>query len=95
VKRAGVVEPRGRRPRWQPSSPPKVDAKVLNDVWSMDYKGWFRVGDGTRCDPLTATQGSVPRVRDAAIHVGAEVYELAEHSYGRTSRRAAFVRTAV
>jgi transposase InsO family protein len=19
----------------------------------MDYKGWFRVGDGTRCDPLT------------------------------------------
>jgi transposase InsO family protein len=22
-------------------------------MWSMDYKGWFRVGDGTRCDPLT------------------------------------------
>ncbi len=19
----------------------------------MDYEGWFRVGDGTRCDPLT------------------------------------------
>ena len=24
-----------------------------NDAWSIDYKGWFRVGDGTRCDPLT------------------------------------------
>jgi hypothetical protein len=24
-----------------------------NELWSMDYKGWFRVGDGTRCDPLT------------------------------------------
>jgi len=22
-------------------------------VWSIDYKGWLVVGDGTRCDPLT------------------------------------------
>ena len=21
----------------------------------MDFKGWFRLGDGTRCDPLTMT----------------------------------------
>jgi hypothetical protein len=30
-----------------------VDAGEPNDVWSIDYKGWFRVGDGTRCDPMT------------------------------------------
>ena len=30
-----------------------VPALAPNDVWSIDYKGWFRVGDGTRCDPLT------------------------------------------
>jgi hypothetical protein len=30
-----------------------VDARAPNDVWSMDYKGWVLVGDGTRCDPLT------------------------------------------
>lgn len=24
-----------------------------NDVWSVDYKGWFRTADGTRVDPLT------------------------------------------
>lgn len=24
-----------------------------NEVWSFDYKGWFWLGDGTRCDPLT------------------------------------------
>lgn len=24
-----------------------------NDVWSVDFKGWFRTGDGTRVDPLT------------------------------------------
>ena len=30
-----------------------VEAHEPNDVWSIDYKGWFRVGDGTRCDPMT------------------------------------------
>jgi transposase InsO family protein len=53
LKRAGVVEPRRMRPRRQPSAPPLVAARAPNDVWSIDYKGWFRVGDGTRCDPLT------------------------------------------
>ena len=49
LKRAGCVTPRGRRQRRQPSAPPVVEAAVPNDVWSMDYKGWFRTGDGTRC----------------------------------------------
>lgn len=53
LKRAGLVKVRGRRARRQPSSPPVVEATAPNDVWSIDYKGWFRVGDGTRCDPLT------------------------------------------
>src|SRR5688572_4861463 len=53
LKRAGVVTPRRARGRRQPSSPPVVEATAPNDVWSIDYKGWFRVGDGTRCDPLT------------------------------------------
>jgi len=30
-----------------------VEADHANAVWSIDYKGWFKVGDGTRCDPLT------------------------------------------
>jgi transposase InsO family protein len=53
LRRAGVVEPRGKRVRRQPSRPPTVAALEANDVWSIDYKGWFVVGDGTRCDPLT------------------------------------------
>jgi hypothetical protein len=28
-------------------------AAAPNDVWTADFKGWFRTGDGTRCDPLT------------------------------------------
>lgn len=54
LNRAGLVCPRRRRSRRrQPSAPPVVLALEPNDAWSMDYKGWFRVGDGTRCDPLT------------------------------------------
>jgi len=53
LKRAGVVDDRGSRRRRFPSVRPKVVAVAPNDVWSADYKGWFRLGDGTRCDPLT------------------------------------------
>lgn len=27
--------------------------EAANDVWTVDYKGWFRTKDGARCDPLT------------------------------------------
>ncbi len=54
LKRVGLVKPRGpRRRRQPPHGRPTVVASASNDVWSMDYKGHFRVGDGTRCDPLT------------------------------------------
>jgi hypothetical protein len=26
---------------------------AANDVWCSDFKGWFRTGDGRRCDPFT------------------------------------------
>jgi putative transposase len=54
LKRAGLVSPRKRcRARCAPRAAPVVEANGPNDAWSIDYKGWFRVGDGTRCDPLT------------------------------------------
>lgn len=59
LKRAGVVSARRRRRRGtQPSSQPLVEAVAPNDVWSINYKGWFRVGDGTRCDPLTVNDAA-------------------------------------
>jgi putative transposase len=29
-----------------------------NEVWSADFKGWFRTGDGRRCEPLTVTDNA-------------------------------------
>ena len=30
-------------------------ASQPNEVWPVDFKGWFRTGDGQRCDPLTVS----------------------------------------
>ena len=32
---------------------PQVTAAAANDVWTIDFKGWWRAADGSRCDPLT------------------------------------------
>jgi putative transposase len=28
-------------------------ARHANEVWTVDFKGWFRTGNGQRCEPLT------------------------------------------
>jgi hypothetical protein len=39
-----------------PGAPPLPYGDV-NDVWCVDFKGQFNVGDGVRCYPLTLTEG--------------------------------------
>ncbi len=55
LKRAGLVNGRRRVRR----APPRVGALTMperaNHVWSADHKGWIRLGDGRRCEPLTVT----------------------------------------
>ena len=58
LKRYGLVSPRKLRMRNKhPRTDPLRHADRPNAVWAMDFKGWFRLGDGTRCDPLTVTDG--------------------------------------
>ena len=57
LKRAGLTVPRKHRRRATPSPSPLSPAAAANQVWSADFKGWFRCGDGTRCDPLTMSDG--------------------------------------
>jgi putative transposase len=45
------TQPRRRCAR--PSASPLRTAVAPNDTWCIDFKGWFRTGDGARCDPLT------------------------------------------
>ena len=53
LDRAGLVRRRKRRRRVAPWSEPFAAAHNPNDVWAIDFKGWFRTRDGVRIDPLT------------------------------------------
>jgi putative transposase len=54
LKRANKVrERRKRSPISVIEQAPTVKANAPNDVWTADFKGWWRVLDGTRCEPLT------------------------------------------
>jgi putative transposase len=59
LKRLGVVRQRSRfartisiverRPEIRPTAP--------NELWTVDFKGWWRAKDGERCEPLTVRDG--------------------------------------
>lgn len=55
LKRAGLTVPRKRRRRTPPYTEPFAACDRPNAVWCVDFKGWFRTGDGERCDPLTVS----------------------------------------
>lgn len=52
LRRSGLSASRRRRPASSPGQPfSGVDGP--NATWCIDFKGWFRTGDGSRCEPLT------------------------------------------
>jgi putative transposase len=55
LREAELSQPRRRTRYVVPLTQPLAAAQAANDVWSADFKGWFRTTDGTRCDPLTVT----------------------------------------
>jgi putative transposase len=57
LKSHGLTVIRKRRQKAPRRSEPLAHADGPNRVWCADFKGWFRTGDGRRCDPLTITDG--------------------------------------
>jgi putative transposase len=53
LRREGLSRPRRRRRLPMPLTQPFAPVKAPNDLWCIDFKGWFRTGDRERCDPLT------------------------------------------
>jgi putative transposase len=53
LRREGISQPRRRTRYVVPLTQPLAAAQAPNDVWTADFKGWFRTADQTRCDPLT------------------------------------------
>lgn len=48
-----IRERRSRRRLSVVDRPPTVRAEQPNEVWTVDFKGWWRSADGSRCEPLT------------------------------------------
>ena len=55
LERAGLTEPRRRRQRAEAAGRLHSGrrAQAPNDVWTVDFKGWWYDGQRQRCEPLT------------------------------------------
>lgn len=83
LRRLRLSHPRPRRLRGPVRNwPPFRMARRPNEVWTVDFKGWFRTADGRRCEPLT--------VRDLYSRYGLAVRILPDRSEPRVRQQ--FVR---
>lgn len=54
LERSGRVKKRSPRKRLtQSSAAPSVSVESSNDLWTVDFKGWWKTRNGSRCEPLT------------------------------------------
>jgi transposase InsO family protein len=74
--------PARRAPRAAVPAAPVARATAPNEEWTVDFKGWWKTGDGARAEPLT--------VRDAATRYILDVRLLRTTSYAAV--RAVFER---
>jgi transposase InsO family protein len=57
LKRAGLANKRRVRGRCPARLGELTVPQYANHVWAVDHKGWVRLGDGSRVEPLTMTDG--------------------------------------
>ena len=76
----GLTRRRRRRILKGPSitRPGLSEAKEANDVWTVDFKGWFKTGDGSRVEPLT--------VRDLASRYVLDIRLMRQQNVEDTKR---------
>lgn len=68
LTRAGVMRARRRRkPLSVVDKAPNVATAAPNDVWTIDFKGWWRTQDGSRCEPLTVRDAHSRYVLSATV----------------------------
>ncbi len=53
LARNGLVKRNRRRRKWKHPGAPPAAASEPNQLWTTDFKGHFRTGDGIYCYPLT------------------------------------------
>jgi transposase InsO family protein len=79
LKRWGLTRGRRRRLRGpQIARRPVLESQRCHEVWTVDFKGWYRTGDGMRVEPLT--------IRDLHSRYGLAIVLLPSISVAATQR---------
>lgn len=73
-----TVSPRRRKRGPKLTRRPVRPARGCNDLWTVDFKGWFQTGDGCRVHPLT--------VRDLHSRYGLWIGVLSRSNFEQTHR---------
>ena len=88
LSRFGRIRERRRRPCLNVvEEPPSEPAHKPNDVWTVDFKGWWYTQDGSRAEPLTVRDAFSRYVltvtlTDASVASVREVFEELFRKYG-------------
>ena len=85
LSRNGLVRKRGRRPTKLEKLHPKYESKICNEIWSVDYKAKFRMGNKKYCHPLTI-QDKKSRFIIACDGHHTENYENVKRAYIKAFR---------
>jgi len=88
LQRLGLVRLKRRRQRRGPGLKPvpRLAAHRPNDVWTIDFKGWFCIRDGSRIDPLTVRDLKSRFILDIRL-VPNQTYEAIRPALQRVFRR--------
>jgi len=84
LDRRGLVRHRRKRRHVPAHGAPLSPAIAANDVWGIDFKGWFRTGDGARCEPLSLSDLSsryVLRLQALERIDGEQVWPILETAF--------------
>lgn len=57
LRRECLSKPRPSRRVRSHGVPGLTEPSAPNESWAADFKGWFRTGDGVRCEPFTVSDG--------------------------------------
>jgi transposase InsO family protein len=88
LSRRGLIEPTRRRVKPVVTYSPLCHAKAPNDVWSVDFKGQFRLGNRRYCYPLTMADAatrfllSVEGLENTKTQSARPVFEACFREYG-------------
>lgn len=92
LERAGLASSRRTRRRrhgdFAPTHKPEVVVTAPNDLWTVDFKGWWRTRDGKKCEPLTVRDAysrfvlSIELVGSTRIALVKEIFEQLFRDYG-------------